>query len=286
MKPRLLIGSSVEGLAIANAIQQNLDHDADCTVWTQGVFGPSSYPMDALLRAVDENDFGIFVFSPDDIVQMRTKLVVAARDNVVIESGMFIGRYGKDRNFIVAPRGVADLHIPTDLIGISLVDFDPLRLQANPQAALGAASTAILRAAKAHPVLSMQLTLAPRVDRGGPNFPLKLWIDIRNATTSAVVLTSHFFELNHSLRADNNAKGNPASHRFEMKFPIRGASSFDQFQALLNPNDTVATWLPLDSSHSDNEIRAAIAGANCGRWHYTCDWLGPRPWRRTYIEAV
>jgi predicted nucleotide-binding protein len=34
-RPKIFVGSSVEGLAIANAVQVNLDYFADVTVWTR-----------------------------------------------------------------------------------------------------------------------------------------------------------------------------------------------------------------------------------------------------------
>ena len=101
MRPRVFIGSSREGLNIANAVQQNLDKDADCTVWTQGVFGVSTNTLDSLISAVKQNDFSIFVFSPDDVRQICENKVIAARDNVILGTGIFIDRYGSE--FRISP---------------------------------------------------------------------------------------------------------------------------------------------------------------------------------------
>jgi len=49
MKPRIFIGSSSEKLEIAYAIQQNIEHDAQPTVWTQGIFQLSNSTLDSLL---------------------------------------------------------------------------------------------------------------------------------------------------------------------------------------------------------------------------------------------
>jgi len=141
--PRIFVGSSVEGLQIANAIQLLLEHDAEVTVWTQGIFEPSSNSLDDLIESLFKFDFGIFVFSPDDISKIRQKKFLVARDNVIFEMGLFVGRLGKKRTLYVVPRGISNFHLPSDLIGVSPLDYDGNRSDGNIQAALGSVCTKI-----------------------------------------------------------------------------------------------------------------------------------------------
>jgi|SRR5439155_11867293 len=76
MKPTVFIASSEEGLTAAQAIQEQLRATADCQIWTQGAFPPSGSTLDSLLNLISEHDFGIFVFSPDDRVNIRSKDLV------------------------------------------------------------------------------------------------------------------------------------------------------------------------------------------------------------------
>jgi len=125
-KPRLFIGSSVESLPIADAINENLDHTVEATIWRTGTFKVGSTTIDDLLSKAKEVDFAVFIFSPDDITNIREQEHLNVRDNVVFELGLFIGALGKSRCYIVKPRGVA-LHIPTDLLGITSTDYDENR---------------------------------------------------------------------------------------------------------------------------------------------------------------
>ena len=125
MKPRVFIGSSAEAADVAHAVQENLEHDALCRVWDQGVFDLSGNTLDNLLNAVSNHDFAVFVFQPDDIVRIRDQAVRAARDNVVFEFGLFIGGLGKERVFYLVPKESVNMHLPTDIIGVTPGNYEP-----------------------------------------------------------------------------------------------------------------------------------------------------------------
>ncbi|GLH33668.1 hypothetical protein BR1R5_30560 [Pseudomonas sp. BR1R-5] len=121
-KPRIFLASSVEGLDVANAINECLDHDAEVVHWKTG-FSLSSYTIESLMEKSRTVDFAIFVFTPDDVSTIREHSHFVVRDNVLFELGLFIGSLTKERCFIIKPRGV-DLHFPTDLLGLTPADFD------------------------------------------------------------------------------------------------------------------------------------------------------------------
>jgi len=137
MKPKLFIGSSTEALNIAYAIQENLQDDVMSTVWTQGIFELSRSALDNLLKAVKDFDFAVFVFQPDDMLQIRTGCVPAARDNVVFELGLFIGTLGKEKVFYLVPKMSEKIHLPTDLLGVEPGSYDPPERDEDLLSALG-----------------------------------------------------------------------------------------------------------------------------------------------------
>src|SRR5213083_2038761 len=132
-RPRLFVGSSKESLRYAYAIQANLDEDAEVTVWTQGFFKLSKASVESLVQAFGRSDFAVFVFAPNDVLRLRKNTYNAVRDNVVFELGLFMGKHGRNRTFIVVPKGSQRLRIPTDLLGITPGTFDANRQDRNLQ---------------------------------------------------------------------------------------------------------------------------------------------------------
>ena len=98
--------------------------------------------MESLTNVLGEVDFGVFVFSPDDITQMRGQHGPSVRDNVLFEFGLFVGKLSRQRVFFVIPEG-EDIQLPTDILGITPGKYDPNRQDKSYQAATGSACNQI-----------------------------------------------------------------------------------------------------------------------------------------------
>lgn len=122
-KPHIFIGSSVEALPIARELQTGLAYDPFVVpLWTDGVFRASRDSVDSLVAAVKKADFAVLVLTADDTLISREVERRAPRDNCIFELGLFMGALGRDRTFIVKPRGV-DIKLPSDLLGITPVEY-------------------------------------------------------------------------------------------------------------------------------------------------------------------
>lgn len=121
-KPKVFIGSSTGYLPVAEALKWNLADDVSAKVWNEGIFSLTYSTLESLLRALEQFDFAVFVFAPDDPVTLRKVTTAATRDNVLFEFGLFMGRLGRDKCFFVKPSNV-DLRVATDLMGITYADY-------------------------------------------------------------------------------------------------------------------------------------------------------------------
>lgn len=139
-RPSVFIGSSSEGLPVAKAFRDALSEAADATVWHEGIFGLGDGTLESLVAAAQRFDFAVLVLTPDDLVTSRKQRLQSARDNVLFECGLFIGKLGRHRTFIAFDRRTK-IKIPSDLAGITLAAFgqtdsgDALSEQIKPAAA-------------------------------------------------------------------------------------------------------------------------------------------------------
>jgi predicted nucleotide-binding protein len=123
-KPVIFIASSTEGLEVAEAIGENLNDFCEWRLWDKGVFEHGDFYLEALDKQVNSNDFAIMVLTNDDSCVSRGQEYNIPRDNVLLELGMFIGKLGRKRTFIVVDK-TAKLKMPSDLSGLVTGSFEP-----------------------------------------------------------------------------------------------------------------------------------------------------------------
>jgi predicted nucleotide-binding protein len=143
-RPRIFIGSSSEGLQVAESIQLGLDEATECTVWNQSAFDPSKTAIESLVDISREFDCAVLVLTPDDMVMKRGATKAAPRDNIIFEAGLFTGTLGRARTFLVYCRD-AKIALPSDLAGVTAATYAE-RSDGNLHAALGPVCTRIKRA--------------------------------------------------------------------------------------------------------------------------------------------
>lgn len=146
MLPRLFIGSSTLGEKVARALEQHLEKYARTYVWSSNLFEPGTTTIETLFQQLDLSDYAVLVMTPDDFLISKRHEQLAPRDNVVMEIGLFLGRLGRHRTFIMQPR-YASIKLPSDLAGVTLVEYDDKRfaLPREESSAVASAATTIRR---------------------------------------------------------------------------------------------------------------------------------------------
>ena len=124
-KPAIFIGSSSNHLTVAKAMAECLKRrNYAPRVWDDdGLFKQNESTFDGLLRISTEVDFAVFIWGASDLIRTKRQSIPSPRDNVVWETGLFLGALGKDRVFMVVDKTVS-LKIPTDYSGITRAYYE------------------------------------------------------------------------------------------------------------------------------------------------------------------
>lgn len=181
--PRLFLGSSLEGKEIAANLQVELEGSCEAVRWDQDLFEPSGYALESLTATAQSFDFAVFVATPDDLTDSRGETKMSARDNVILEFGLFVGAIGRERTYFMA---TGDIKLPTDVIGLTRLPYNP-QPSGNQRAAVTAAALQIQQRIKELGVRSRQ-TQVEGVEN--PDSPLARELDLlcRNAVSQGWVV--------------------------------------------------------------------------------------------------
>lgn len=122
-KPRIFIGSSRESQAVAGALHTVLNGYGlvDPHLW-RNAFDAPDFTLEALEKEAEESDFAVFVCSPDDRTEKRGDMSFVPRDNILFELGLFMGRLGRRRCYMVTP-SETKVELPSDLLGVTRLTY-------------------------------------------------------------------------------------------------------------------------------------------------------------------
>lgn len=125
-KPKMFIGSSTQALPLVEHVKRAMKSTVACVPWnTAKEFSNrgSGTTIEALCETVEEYDFAMFLFTPDDDIRDRDgNELKCPRDNVVFEYGLFLSALGPQR--VLAMMQVNEtLKTPSDLLGVNMPRF-------------------------------------------------------------------------------------------------------------------------------------------------------------------
>lgn len=148
-KRTMFIGSTVEALKVARAVQAELDHDLEITLWNQNLFEPGNATwIDLVGQARGQKfDLALLVLGAEDQITSRGATANAPRDNCLLELGLFAGALGPDRTFFLIDRDNKP-KIASDLLGITGLTYGGNRQDGNLQSAVGPACEQIRQRAE------------------------------------------------------------------------------------------------------------------------------------------
>jgi hypothetical protein len=121
-RAKVFIGCSVEAMRAAQAVQNNLQYAAFAKIWSQNTFKLSQTSIESLIKDAPTYDFAVFILSPDDVTTSRDVEERSPRDNVIFETGLFMGVIGRERVFLVK-RNDVKVKLPSDLLGLKAEDY-------------------------------------------------------------------------------------------------------------------------------------------------------------------
>jgi len=121
-KPTVFIGSSSQARerGIVDKLVVTMNKSFDVHPWWS-VFRGGSFTLATLEQEARGADAALLIFAKDDELTLRGEGQWAARDNVVLEFGLFVAHLSHERVWILQEHGV---ELPTDVLGLTTYRFN------------------------------------------------------------------------------------------------------------------------------------------------------------------
>lgn len=127
--PVVFVASSGAAESVLNRVADGLKLNCrEVRPWSDpDIFSPSGFTLDDLLIQAHSVDFAVIIATPDDFVRKNASswwrggtTQQAARDNVLLEFGLFAGALERQRVVVLEKEGVG---LPTDMQGLTTLRF-------------------------------------------------------------------------------------------------------------------------------------------------------------------
>lgn len=128
-KIKIFIGSSRENGQIARWIEDSIleinERDKEIDIETLGWWENSAFPAgksfyESLLEIVNSCNAAIMIFSEEDLTHKRDCVQLQPRDNIILETGLFAGKHGREQALIAR---IGKPGLPTDLEGVTCLNL-------------------------------------------------------------------------------------------------------------------------------------------------------------------
>jgi hypothetical protein len=137
-KPCLSVICSAESVAAARTLRIELDDSLTVRLWTEAESSSGLFSEQSLFGLLETSDFAVFVVGEGEVLDIQSSSrLQQSRLNLIFELGLFVGRLGASRVFVVAP-SMSSFRLPSDLVGLQLLTYsgfsnDDFRINAAAQ---------------------------------------------------------------------------------------------------------------------------------------------------------
>jgi hypothetical protein len=80
-----------------------------------------------------------------------------------------------------------------------------------------------------------------------------------------------------NVRGDKNGRANSSTGDYEVKFLNKTSGYLEEIDVYLKHGESASTWVPVDPTHQDSEIEAALRNGDFGQIEFSCTWVSDRP---------